>query len=384
MQREFDINGRAAVSSAVALGTLGVLSFIVQPALVQGYVTHLGLTEPGAVNLAGVDMLGVALATVVTAIPHLKIDWRRILAVGVVLAVLGNLGSAALVGHPLLWLPRLVAGLGHGTIISMSFTFVGLTARVERNVAIYLVALLSYGAVGLWVMPDLLDAIGLTGLFLIFAGLSAIGLLTLTHVPHASSVREEASPTARQLGPGLLGTALAGVLAYNLAQGIAWAILFLVGIDSGIGEQEVANALFISQLFAILGALGSVFLAERLGRWGAIAFGVLVGAACVALLLGRPGFALFLVGVCGFNLLWNFVLPFILATVGDFDTHGRMMGPAIAMQMIGLGGGPLLAAQLIGDGSYRSAELVCIGFFLLSYALLTVPMIRHRRLLLAQ
>lgn len=381
MQREFDINGRAAVSSAVALGTLGVLSFIVQPALVQGFVTHLGLSEPAAVNLAGVEMLGVALATIVTALPHLKIDWRHVLAVGVVLAIIGNLGSAALVGQPLLWLPRFIAGLGHGTIISLSFTFIGLTARVERNVAIYLVALLSYGALGLWIMPGLLDAIGLKGLFLIFAGLSATGLLTLMHVPHASSVREAASPTARQLGLGMLGVALGGVLAYNLAQGIAWAILFLVGIDAGLGEQQVANALFVSQIFAIFGALGSVFLAERLGRWGAIAFGVLAGAACIALLLGRPGFALFLVGVCGFNMLWNFVLPFILATVGDFDVHGRMMGPAIAMQMIGLGGGPLLAAQLIGDGTYRSAELVCIGFFLLSYLLLTAPMVRHRRLL---
>jgi hypothetical protein len=50
------------------------------------------------------------------------------------------------------------------------------------------------------------------------------------------------------------------------------------------------------------------------------------------------------------------------------------------MQMIGLGGGPLLAAQLIGGGSYHSAEVVCIVFFLTSYVLLTIPMLRHRKL----
>lgn len=381
MQTDYNINGRAAIGSAIVLGTLGVLSFIVQPALVQGFVTHLHIGEAAAVNLAGLEMLGVAIATIVLAIPRFVFNWRRLLAVGIGLAVVGNLASAALVDSANLWVARLIAGLGHGAIISLSFTFIGLTARVERNVALYLVALLTYGALGLWIMPALLSAIGLKGLFIVFACLAAFGLLTLKHVPVSASVRDEVGPNGRQLRASLLATALVGVLFYNLAQGIAWAILFLVGIDAGMGEQDVATALFISQIFAIFGALGSVFLSERLGRWGAIAFGILAGAACIALLLGRPSYTYFLIGVCGFNLLWNFVLPFILAAVGDFDLRGRMMGPAIAMQMLGLGGGPLLAAQLIEGGTYRVAELVCIGFFIASYIFLTLPMFRHRQLL---
>jgi predicted MFS family arabinose efflux permease len=381
MTKPIDVNSRSAVLSAIALGTLGVLSFIVQPALVQGFVAHLGLSESDAVNLAGLEMLGVALATIYLALPRDNRNWRMSLAAGLALAIIGNIASTLLAGSPQLWLARLVAGLGHGAIISLSFTFVGLTARVDRNVAWYLVALLSYGALGLGIMPALLDRIGLAGLFSIFAVLLSAGAITLRFVPVSSAARAEPSPTARQLAPGLLGVGLAGVLAYNMAQGIAWAILFLVGIGAGHGEPEVAQALFVSQVFAVLGALGSVFLAERLGRRLPIAFGILAGAACIVLLLGKPGLAMFLVAVCGFNLLWNFVLPFILGAVGDFDAHGRMMGPAIAMQMIGLGAGPLLAAQLIGEGSYRSAELACIGLFLVSYVLLSIPMRRHRQLL---
>ena len=351
MAVDIDVNSKASVASAVMLGTLGVLSFIVQPALVQGFVTHLGLNEPQAVNLAGLEMLGVAIATVLLAIPRLVTDWRRALAVGLTLAITGNLASAAMAGSPYLWTARLAAGLGHGAIISLSFSFIGLTTRVERNVAIYLVSLLSYGAFGLWIMPPLLDGVGVSGLFVIFAILAS------------------------------LAVALAGVLAYNIAQGIAWAILFLIGIDAGLGEADVGYALFISQIFAIVGALLSVFFAERFGRWGPIALGIFAGGACIALLLNRPEFNIFLLAVCGFNLLWNFVLPFILGAVGDFDTRGRMMGPAIAMQMIGLGGGPLLAAILISGGSYQTALLLCIGFFVASYILLTIPMLHHRKIL---
>lgn len=381
MAQDIDVNSKASVLSAVALGTLGVLSFIVQPALVQGFVTHLGLTEPQAVNLAGLEMLGVALSTIMLALPRITIDWHRSLIVGLVLAVVGNVASAAMAGSEFLWIARLVAGLGHGAIISLSFTFVGLTARVDRNVAWYLVALLTYGAAGLWLMSGLLDHIGIAGLFLLFAALVATGFATVRHVPRSSAARAEPSTSARQLATGLLGIGLVGVLSYNMAQGIAWAILFLVGTDAGLPEQDVAQALFVSQIFAIFGALGSVFLAERLGRWMPVAVGIFAGAACIALLLDRPALPTFLVAVCGFNLLWNFVLPFILGAVSDFDEPGRMMGPAISMQMIGLGGGPLLAAQLIGGGTYRLAELTCIAFFLVSYVFLTIPMLRHRRLL---
>ena len=381
MTNDKDVNSRATILSAIALGTLGVLSFIVQPALVQGFVTHLGLSESQAVNLAGLEMLGVAIATILLAIPGNPLNWRASLALGLALAIVGNVASAFLADNPTLWIARFIAGLGHGAIISLSFTFVGLTARVDRNVAWYLVSLLTYGALGLWAMPALLDHIGIAGLFAMFALLLTAGFATIRYVPATSAARAEPSPTARQLGFGLLAIGLAGVLTYNIAQGIAWAILFLVGIAAGHAESDVAQALFISQIFAVIGALGSVFLAERLGRWLPIAFGILVGAGCISLLIGKPPMLAFLAAVCGFNLLWNFVLPFILGAVSDFDEQGRMMGPAIAMQMIGLGGGPLLAAQLIGNGTYQSAEIACIAFFLVSYVFLTIPMLSHRKLL---
>ena len=88
-----------------------------------------------------------------------------------------------------------------------------------------------------------------------------------------------------------------------------------------------------------------------------------------------------MIAVCGFNLLWNFVVPFVLGAVGDMDDKGRLMSPAIAMQMIGLGLGPILTARLIGDGDYRLAEYACIAFFAASLLLVLPPLLRHARLL---
>ena len=378
--REINVNGWPAIVSAVVLGTIGVLSFIIQPGVVQGYVEHLHVSDARAVDLVGLEMLGVALATVFMALIGTRIDWRVITAAGLLIAAAGDASSAGATHGDLFGWLRLIAGFGEGIIISISFTFVGITAKAERNVALYLVLLLTYGAFGLWYLPVILNRIDIAGLFTVFAGLSVVALITVPFVPHGYGAGSGARPGVRQLPNAMLAVALAAVLAYNVAQGIAWAVLFLVGTSAGLAEQSVANALFASQALAVGGALASVFLAERLHRDVAIAGGILGGAASIALLLGTPGLVLFTVGVCGFNILWNFVLPFILGRIGDFEASGRMMSFAVAMQMIGLGGGPLIAAPLIDGKSFRVVELVCIALFVVSFALLRIPTLAHRRL----
>ena len=378
--REINVNGWPAIVSAVVLGTIGVLSFIIQPGVVQGYVEHLHVSDARAVDLVGLEMLGVALATVFMALIGTRIDWRVITAAGLLIAAAGDASSAGATHGDLFGWLRLIAGFGEGIIISISFTFVGITAKAERNVALYLVLLLTYGAFGLWYLPVILNRIDIAGLFTVFAGLSVVALITVPFVPHGYGAGSGARPGVRQLPNAMLAVALAAVLAYNVAQGIAWAVLFLVGTSAGLAEQSVANALFASQALAVGGALASVFLAERLHRDVAIAGGILGGAASIALLLGTPGLVLFTVGVCGFNILWNFVLPFILGRIGDFDASGRMMSFAVAMQMIGLGGGPLIAAPLIDGKSFRVVELVCIALFVVSFALLRIPTLAHRRM----
>ena len=371
------VNSSASIASFVFLGTISVLSFIVQPALVQGFVSVLGMSESAAVNLAGIEMAGVALATVLVALVSARIDWRWLTAMSLLIATAGNAWSALQLHGGHLEAARFVAGLGHGGVISLSFTFVGLTRRVDRNLAIYLVSLLTYSAVGIWLAPTLFAHVGLGPIFGAFAIATAGSLLVVRYLPASSSARTEASPHARQLGASLLIIALLSVLAYNIAQGIAWGILFLVGTGAGHSEQVVANALLASDAAAVAGALAALFLAERVRRASAIVLGILGGAACIALLPGSSALAIYVVAVCGFNLLWNFVMPFIFGAVCDMDTRGRMMTPAIAVQMIGLGAGPLLSAPLIDRGSYTHAEWLCIACFLASLVFLAVPLSAH-------
>ncbi|MDE2339879.1 MAG: MFS transporter, partial [Alphaproteobacteria bacterium] len=332
-------------------------------------------------GLAGDEMMGVALATVMVAALGHRINWRVQLGVALAVAVIGNLMSAAMVASPMLGAGRFIAGLGHGAIIGLSFTFIGLTTRIARNLALYLLLLLAYGALGIWFLPALLDAIGFKGLFLGFAALTMAGFLTIASVPRTADERVEPNPHALQLGALWQIAALGALLAYNLAMGIAWANLELIGTHAGIPDSQAGFALGISQIMAVGGALVAVFLAEKLGRWGPIALGILGGNFCIALLLGKPGYTLFLGAVCGLNILWNFVLPFILSAVSDCDTSGHMMTRAISLQMIGLGFGPIVAGAMLGNNGYGTILSLCMALFILSYALLLTVMFVHRKAL---
>lgn len=370
-----------SIAAAIILGTVGVLSFIVQPGLVQGYVTQLGLSEAGANDLAFVEMAGVACATLVLAFISPFLNWRWIAGVALLVAALGNAASALTTEPTLLSAARMVTGFGEGLIIGLSFTMVGLTKKTERNLALYLVLLLTYGALGLWAMPTLFEVVGLQGIFYAWAGISAASLLLLGWIPASGSDHLEGYEISIFRMPiFFLVTALAGVLVYNVAIGVAWANLFLIGMEIRADEQAVADALLIAQFVAIGGALASVFLSSLLGRWVPLSVGILGGAAAIYPLLQSPSYMTFLISVSAFNFLWNFVLPFILASVADLDSRGRMMTPAIAMQMIGLGFGPFIAARILGeDGSFAQIELLTMVALVVAFAMIALTVFAHQR-----
>ena len=377
-----DVNSRSARWTTYLLGVVGAEAFILQPGLVQGFVELLGLSDRNAGFVASAEMTGVALTAIVACVLTHRVNWHRALTAALILATLGNTVSAFVDSPWLLAGVRFIAGLGHGWLITLSFGAVGLMRHPDRNFALYLTWVLTWGAFGLLVMPTAFDLVGLQGIFLTFAVFCALSLLTVRFMPESVHGRTEIHPHAIEMKVGMKTIALAGVLAYNIAQGIAWAYLFLIGTNAGLAEQPVANALFVSQVAGIGGALIAVFMGERYGRLAPLCVGILGGAASLSLLLGGFGLTIYTVAVVGFNLLWNMVLPYILAAASSFDRRGLMTIYAIAMQMIGLGIAPGVAAMMLNEeGGYTPLILSSIGFFLVSFVLIIYVTLEHRKII---
>lgn len=374
---QVDINGGRSLFSIIYLAVVGPCVFVVQPGYVQGLVEYLSLSETQAGNIAAAEMWGIAVTTILLIALAGRYSWRRMILLSVLVCGFGNLASIGQADVQTLSALRFLTGLGSGGIISLTFTMASLTERADRNFGLIVVWVLTYGSIGMFVMPSALAIAGVSGVLAFFGLFCLSGLYFLRFLPDAGGDHED-SEGHYEYPRWLPRLSLLGILSYNLGVGIVWVYLFLVGIETGMEEQAVANALTISQILGIVGALTAVVLEARFGRVSPLSIGIIGGALSTFLLIQIPTPTGFWLGVCGFNLLWNLSMPYLLATAGDFDAKGKTVVYAVAMQMLGLAFGPMVAAQLLATGGYDAVNGFAVFVFFLSAILITPAILAQR------
>jgi hypothetical protein len=371
-----DINSRQSIIAIVYLAVIGPCVFILQPGFVQGLVGQLGFTEQQAGYIASAEMFGLASTTVLLSFVSSRVAWRSFTAACILICVIGNLASLGQTDFDTLRIVRFATGIGSGGVISLTFTMMGLTARADRNFGYIIVWVLTYGGFGLVLMPLAYTTIGMNGLLVFFAAFCAGGLMFVRHLPDSGD-HVDSGESGAPYSVALKGSTLAGILSYNVGIGIVWAYLFLVGLDAGMGEQSVGNALMVSQFLGIAGAFLAVIFELRLGRLLPLAIGVIGGAASIYYLVGDIDSAQYWIGVCGFNFLWNLSMPYLFATLAEFDHRGRIVVYGVSMQFVGNAAGPAIAAQLLGYG-YDTINSIAAVLFMLAAVLLLPGVLAQR------
>ena len=379
-----DVNSPVSLFAAIYLGVVGASVFIVQPGFIQGLVQLYGFSEQQAGYTASAEVWGIALTTVLMALGGHNYSWLRILRFSVALFALGNLLSLATRDVTLFALLRFVTGLGAGGLVSLTFTIIGITRLPDRNFGYLIMGVLTWGALGLWVLPTALETVGMTGVIVFFALFAASGWPCLRHMPDSGEEHLQVEADAVDLAGVFRLLAIVAMFTYFFAQGVIWAYLFLIGVNGGVSEQGVANGLMLSQFLGIAGAFVPAMAGGRLGRIVPLAVGIIGGALVLVYLYGQFSALVYAVTVCVYNFAWNMTHPFLLAGMASFDRHGRVVVYAVAAQMLGLAVGPAFAASLLTEGDYTRVINAGIGLFLLSYLLILVPLIAHKRQASAQ
>tara|TARA_R110001599_G_scaffold353462_1_gene592947 strand:+ start:46171 stop:47340 length:1170 start_codon:yes stop_codon:yes gene_type:complete len=374
-----DVNSPKSLFSAIYLGVVGASVFIIQPGFIQGLVQLFGFSEQQAGYTASAEVWGIALTTVLMALGGHNFSWLKILRWSIALFAVGNLLSLMTREATVFSLLRFLTGLGAGGLISLSFTIVGITRLPDRNFGYLIMGVLTYGALGLWVLPTALDTVGMTGLIIFFALFAVTGWPCLQHMPDSGEEHLQVEADAVDLAGVFRWLAILAMFTYFFAQGVIWAYLFLIGMNGGVSEQGVANGLMLSQFLGIAGAFVAALAGRRFGRIIPLAIGIIGGAVVLVYLYGQFTALVYAVTVCVYNFAWNMTHPYLLAGMASFDRHGRVVVYAVAAQMLGLAIGPAFAASLLTEGDYSRVISAGIILFLISYALILPPLIAHRR-----
>ena len=375
-----DVNARSAIIAIVYIAVIAPCVFILQPGYVQGLVEYLAFSEAQAGYIASAEMFGIAFTTLLLIFIETRVDWRRLTVLCLIVATAGNLLSLSLEDFESLAAVRFFTGMGSGGLMSLTFAMMGLTDKSDRNFGFIITWVLSYGALGILVMPTALATIGMDGVLLFFALFNASGLYFVRHLPRSGVHHLDLStPGKPRYSRPLKGLSLLAILVYNTAIGIVWAYLFLLGLEAGIAGQTVANVLTVSQFLGIAGAFVAVVLQLHLGRIIPLQVSIIGTAIGISMLVGEIALVHFVLGVCLFNFLWNLSMPYLLATLASFDRRGRVVIYGIFMQTAGFAMGPFIAATILGRSSYDHVYIVATLLFITSAIVLLPGLLAQKK-----
>lgn len=365
---------RAMVVSAVLLSAFASAMLLTAPLVVGALITLYGFSPQQAGLAISVELGAMSLAGLPALAWMPRLPWRPFITVALLLMVAGNVACAFAHSFVELASLRFVTGLGGGTLMVVAMAAIGRTADTERNFGWWTVGQLVVGAAGLAVLPSVMPAMGLRGLFFVLAAVFALGLFAVRTLPQRDMAATSGSPSTRLTAWRVL-LALVGILLFYVALAGVWTYMERIGVAAAIPAQSIGNDLTLASLCGIAGCLCAAALGARAGRMVPLISGLLLLIASVGLLLGAPTQARFLLAGCGFKFAWAFALPFMLAGTASLDASGRILALANLMIGCGLALGPAIVAASLGSpADYSVAVWIGIAGGLSSLTMLVLAL----------
>lgn len=121
----------------------------------------------------------------------------------------------------------------------------------------------------------------------------------------------------------------------------------------------------------IAGAAVASCAGGRVARRRMLWAGYALLAASLVALAAQPRATGYSAAIFTFKFAWTFVLPFILATVAQIDTSGRLVATLNFVIGAGLAAGPLLAGLMLdAGGTMRALFVAATAVAVVSFAAL--------------
>ncbi|KWE22683.1 MFS transporter [Burkholderia cepacia] len=351
---------RSTLVALVVFAAITPLLLLVAPAVAGQLATQLGLSASQIGTYFFVELGAFSLATVPSYLWLGRIDARRVAAFAIALFGAGNLLTA-------MWMPgfvallalRAVTALGGGSLMVLCMTSAATSENSDRVYGLWVVGQLIAGAIGLFVLPHVFAAFGLRALYVALAGLALLAAPLSRGFPSSLGAQtapaQHARGAAAQTPQGLIVLAIGAVLTFYLAIGSVWTFASRAAAEAGLDPQSTGNVLAIASVMGIAGAALASCAGGRLARRAILTAGyALLAASLVALAVMRQAGG-YSAAIFAFKFAWTFVLPFILATVAQIDSSGRLVATLNFVIGAGLAAGPLLAGLMLDAGGTMHA-----------------------------
>jgi predicted MFS family arabinose efflux permease len=345
----------ANVASTLWLGSLGLLILGIQPVVLEPLVRFGRIGEASLGSAATIEILAIALGSVLGARLLRSIPARAVAVAGLLAFAAANMSMHWLTGLVPLFGLRASSGLAGGMLVGMAVVSIARGRRPERLSAAFLVlqtllqlcvaALIPYGA------RHLLPA---------DFGFVAMGLLGLVSLPALLAMPASLAPPRSGADlPAPVGlaawTALAGCGAYLVGIVAVWAYFGVWEHQLGMSEQVIGTTAALSLGAQVVGAGVAGVLGPWLPSRPAVTLTTALQMAVVLGLLHWSTPEAQIALALAFGFLWLFALPMQTRLLIDVDPSRRAVLHLAAAQLAGGAAGPTLAGLFVTTGRVDGA-----------------------------
>jgi len=337
-----------SIIAAIALGTVSVAAFNVQPMYLGALADHLGFDAQSLGLLAGIEVAGTAVAGVVALYWVKRWNWRRVAQIALTTMIVGNILSALVSDFVVLAGIRFVTGVvGMGSGYALSIAALSDTRNVDANFSYAVVAMVAIGALGFLVLPGYIGVWGPRAIFYPLALIALITLPTTRFLPTTSrkvnATQTGQNPTANRL----VWLAVACQCIWYVGLGGFWAFIERLATNAGIAAGGIGQALAIGLAIGLAGAIAAAAVADKFGRILPFTIAMFGQIAALTLLIDLNSLTWLIVAICVYNTAWNFALPYIFAIAAVADTSGRLVVLMSTAQAVGLTIGAVVAGAMV-------------------------------------
>jgi MFS family permease len=353
---------------------MATLPLYLSPVVLGALTDHLGFGPERAGMLLTAELGVLAFVTLFGAAWVPRQRWKQAAHWGILLALLGNLGSLAATNWIGLGALRLVAGVGEGLVYMVCTGYLPLARNRERLAAITVFCSVTSAMIWLVFFPGIVTSIGHAGIFLPPAVVTLGAWPLVARLPPAPLAQPaepigetvsagHASPRAGHAPQRTKGVVLLplAVLATQLAQGCFWSFLPVAGEKSGVARPVIDLALSTSTLALLIGVVAAGLLGTRVGRAIPLIGSIFINALSMAAAFGAAAPGVFLAA----NLVQAstnlFAVIYQIGLAAHADPRGRIAAAACGTVLLGNGIAPAVGGVIIEHAGWPALLPTILG-----------------------
>lgn len=354
--RTDDPNSKGRIALIVVFSGIAATLLLMAPAVAGQLFRQMGLTPTQTGDLFAVELGAMSLASLPALLWIKRANLRAAATLCGSVFVAGNLLSGFLDSYGALVTVRGITSFAGGSLMVLAMALAAQTRNRDRVYGLWSVGQLTFGAIGLAVLPAFFETVGISVVYWTLAAAMLLALPLVRFLPagrNVSSSLAEGTPEKPNVGKSILG--LVACLIFYIGLSGIWTFTGGIAAASAIDPATSGLILSAATLVGILGSTVATLVGGRASRRFLLMGGYLGMIVAVALFFGTPDALRFAGAALLFKFTWPWTLPFLMSTLADLDRAGRATNLANLFIGGGFAIGPFIAGRLIeSEGGYSA------------------------------